>query len=208
MNSARGIYYIVLAAFAAAGARVAEHMGGWDGLTKLLAYAMAIDYLTGVLCAIVWHRSPKSETGCFESRAGFKGLVRKGVMLLIVVIAAELDKLTGANAMRTAVILFFVANDGMSILENLGIMGVPYPPALKNAFEVLRRKSKDTGADEDKGEDGGSDDGGSVPTVDTDSQEVYHPLHELSGDPCADLKDGPDADFLDGMPDEDGEQDG
>lgn len=154
--SIKEIYYVVLAALAAIGATIAHYMGGWDGLTKLLAFVMAIDYLTGALCAAVWHKSPKTPTGGYESNAGFKGLVRKGVIVLIVMIAAELDKLAGTTAMRTATILFFAANDGMSILENLGIMGVPYPPALANAFEVLRRKSADHG---DKPPD--------VPTVDT-----------------------------------------
>ena len=146
-STARGVYYVVLAALATVGARLAEAMGGWDGLTRLLAIVMVIDYLTGALCALVWHRSPKSETGGYESRAGFKGLVKKGVIILIVVIAAELDKLTGTEAMRTATILFFLANDGMSILENLGIMGVPYPPTLKNAFEVLRSKGEEQTSD-------------------------------------------------------------
>lgn len=199
MSSAKSIYYIVLAAFAAAGARLAEYMGGWDQLTKLLAWVMGIDYLTGALCAAIWHKSPKTPTGGYESNAGFKGLVRKGVIVLIVMIAAELDKLAGTTAMRTATILFFAANDGMSILENLGIMGVPYPPALKNAFEVLRRKSEDKG-------DG--DDTPQMSTVDT-HQEEYQPQHDLPGDPYADLKEDLgyedlDVDALDGMPDEDG----
>ena len=157
MNSAKSIYYIAIAVFAAIGTQISSAMGGWDGLTKLLAIVMAIDYLTGALCAAVWHKSPKTETGGYESRAGFKGLVRKGVIVLMVVIAAELDKLTGTNAMRTATVLFFAANDGMSILENLGIMGVPYPPALKNAFEVLRKKSGNKGDGEPP----------AVPTADT-----------------------------------------
>lgn len=172
--NAKEIYYVVLAGFAAVGATLAQYMGGWDQLTKLLAWVMAIDYLTGVLCAIVWHKSPKSETGGYESRAGFKGLVRKGVIVLIVMIAAELDKLANTTAMRTATILFFVANDGMSILENLGIMGVPYPPALKNAFEVLRRKSSDKG------------DGDDAPD---EEAELYQPQHETRpGDPYEDIK--------------------
>ena len=141
--TAKGIYYMILAALATVGTTIAQYMGGWDGLTKLLAFVMACDYLTGALCAAVWHKSPKTPTGGYESNAGFKGLVRKGVIVLIVMIAAELDKLAGTTAMRTATILFFAANDGMSILENLGIMGVPYPPALANAFEVLRKKGNE-----------------------------------------------------------------
>lgn len=165
--NAKSIYYVILAALATAGAAVSQYMGGWDQLTKLLAWVMGIDYLTGALCAAVWHKSPKTPTGGYESNAGFKGLVRKGVIVLIVMIAHELDKLADTTAMRTATILFFAANDGMSILENLGIMGVPYPPALKNAFEVLRRKSKDKG------------DGDSVPTMDTGS---FHGKHETDGE--------------------------
>lgn len=171
--NAKEIYYMALAGIAAAGTAVAQYMGGWDGLTKLLAFVMFVDYLTGALCALVWHKSPKSETGGYESRAGFKGLVRKGVILLIVMVAAELDKLAGTTAMRTATILFFAANDGMSILENLGIMGVPYPPALKNAFEVLRRKSGDKG------------DGDGVSKTDTTE---YQDAHDLGEDPYGELE--------------------
>jgi len=200
MNSAKSIYYTVLAGIAAIGGVASQYLGGWDQLTQLLAWAMAIDYLTGALCAAVWHKSPKTATGGYESRAGFKGLIRKGVIVLIVMIAAELDKLAGTTAMRTATILFFAANDGMSILENLGIMGVPYPPALKNAFEVLRRKSEDKGDDKDGGTP-------QMSTVDT-HQEEYQPQHDLPGDPYADLKEDLgyedlDVDALDGMPDED-----
>lgn len=172
--NAKSIYYAIIAALAAAGATVAQLMGGWDHLTKLLAFVMVADYLTGALCAAFWHKSPKTPTGGYESNAGFKGLVRKGVIALIVMVAAELDKLTGTTAMRTATILFFAANEGMSILENLGIMGVPYPPALANAFEILRRKSDDKG---DKPPD--------VPTVDTAPEtpdNTYLPRHDLTDD--------------------------
>lgn len=146
--NAKSIYYVILATLATCGGIVAQYLGGWDQFTKLLAWVMGIDYLTGALCAAVWHKSPKTESGGYESHAGFKGLVRKGVIVLIVMVAAELDKLAGTKAMRTATILFFAANDGMSILENLGIMGVPYPPALKNAFEVLRQKGTESAKDD------------------------------------------------------------
>lgn len=197
MSNAKSIYYTVLAGLAAIGGVASQYLGGWDQLTQLLAWAMAIDYLTGALCAAVWHKSPKTATGGYESRAGFKGLIRKGVIILIVMIAAELDKLANTTAMRTATILFFAANDGMSILENLGIMGVPYPPALKNAFEVLRRKS------EDKGD--GSDDGTPrMSTVDTPAEEdEYRPQHELPGDPYAELKEDMDYKDVSGLLDED-----
>jgi toxin secretion/phage lysis holin len=199
MNTAKSIYYTVLAGIAAIGGIASQYLGGWDQLTQLLAWAMAIDYLTGALCAAVWHKSPKTATGGYESRAGFKGLIRKGVIILIVMIAAELDKLANTTAMRTATILFFAANDGMSILENLGIMGVPYPPALKNAFEVLRRKSEDKGDGDDK--DGGTP---QMSTVDTPAEEdEYKPQHELPGDPYAELKEDMDYKDVSGLLDED-----
>lgn len=197
MGNAKSIYFTVLAGLATVGGIASQYLGGWDQLTKLLAWAMAIDYLTGALCAAVWHKSPKTATGGYESRAGFKGLIRKGVIVLIVMIAAELDKLAGTTAMRTATILFFAANDGMSILENLGIMGVPYPPALKNAFEVLRRKSEDKG-------NGSDDDTPQMSTVDTPAEEdEYKPQHELPGDPYAELKEDMDYKDVSGLLDED-----
>lgn len=201
MNTAKSIYYTVLAGIAAIGGVASQYLGGWDQLTQLLAWAMAIDYLTGALCAAVWHKSPKTPTGGYESRAGFKGLVRKGVIILIVMIAAELDKLANTTAMRTATILFFAANDGMSILENLGIMGVPYPPALKNAFEVLRRKSEDKGDGDDK--DGGTPQMSTVDTPDEAEEDEYKPQHELPGDPYAELKEDMDYKDVSGLLDED-----
>ena len=201
MNTAKSIYYTVLAGIAAIGGVASQYLGGWDQLTQLLAWAMAIDYLTGALCAAVWHKSPKTATGGYESRAGFKGLIRKGVIILIVMIAAELDKLANTTAMRTATILFFAANDGMSILENLGIMGVPYPPALKNAFEVLRRKSEDKGDGDDK--DGGTPQMSRVDTPDEAEEDEYKPQHELPGDPYAELKEDMDYKDVSGLLDED-----
>lgn len=200
MNTAKSIYYTVLAGIAAIGGVASQYLGGWDQLTQLLAWAMAIDYLTGALCAAVWHKSPKTATGGYESRAGFKGLIRKGVIILIVMIAAELDKLANTTAMRTATILFFAANDGMSILENLGIMGVPYPPALKNAFEVLRRKSEDKGDGDDK--DGGTPQMSTVDTPDEAEEDEYKPQHELPGDPYAELKEDMDYKDVSGLLDE------
>lgn len=151
--NAKQIYYIVLAILAAIGTTLAEAVGGWDPQTKLLAALMIVDYLTGAAIAIFWKNSPKTDSGAYNSQAGFRGLLKKCVIVLMVMIAQMLDKMTGTPAMRTAVIFFFAANEGMSILENLGIMGVPYPPALKNMFDVLRRKSEDKEEKDDNEKD-------------------------------------------------------
>lgn len=136
------IYYIILGAVAAAGTVIAEALGGWDTSLQTLVIFMAVDYLTGILCALVWRRSPNTADGAFESKASIKGLLRKGAMLLVVYIAARLDLMAETDIVRTATILFFCANDGFSIVENLGIMGVPLPPAVRQAFELLRAKGE------------------------------------------------------------------
>lgn len=130
----------VLAALAAVGTFVAHALGGWDAAMQILVALMAADYLTGVLVAAVWKRSNKSETGALDSKAGFKGLLKKGMILLLVWLGVLLDKAMGASYIRTAVVLFFVGNEGLSLLENLGLMGVPFPAFLKAALEALRDK--------------------------------------------------------------------
>ena len=103
---------------------------------------MGIDYLTGLLVAGVFHNSSKSETGALESRAGWKGLCRKGVTLLIVMIAARLDLILGTTVIRDAVVIAFVANETISIVENAGLMGVPIPAAIIRAIDVLNAKAQ------------------------------------------------------------------
>lgn len=131
---------IVLAACAAVGSYVANALGGWDSALKLLIALMAADYITGFLLAMIWHRSNKSPTGALSSKAGFKGLCKKGAILLMVWVAVMLDGAIGSEYVRVAVILFFVGNEGLSLLENLGLMGVPYPSFLQRALEALRSK--------------------------------------------------------------------
>lgn len=130
----------VLAALAAAGAFVAHALGGWDAAMQVLVALMALDYLTGVLVAAVWKKSNKSETGALDSKAGYKGLLKKGMILLLVWLGVLLDNAFSTSYVRTAVIIFFIGNEGLSFLENLGLMGVPFPNFLKKALEALRDK--------------------------------------------------------------------
>lgn len=131
----------VLAGLAAVVAVVAEHLGGWDVALQVLVGAMVTDFLMGLIVAGVFKRSAKSKSGALESRASFKGLMRKGCILLVVYLAVLLDRATGAAYIRTAVCLFFTANESLSILENLGLMGVPYPAFLKNMLQALKEQS-------------------------------------------------------------------
>lgn len=130
----------ILAALAAAGSFIANQLGGWDASMKVLIALMALDYISGLLVAAVWHRSNKSDTGALDSKASFKGLVRKCMILLLVWAAVLLDGVLGASYVRTAVVLFFIGNEGLSLLENVGLMGVPYPAFLRRALEQMRQK--------------------------------------------------------------------
>lgn len=140
MENAVQIKNGVLAVLAVAGSVLANALGGWDGALKVLVIMMVADYVTGLLVAALWHKSPKSDSGALDSRAGFKGIVRKCMILLLVWVAAAMDRYLGINFARAAVILFFIGNEGLSLLENMGLMGVPYPQKFKNALEALKKQ--------------------------------------------------------------------
>lgn len=126
------------------GAFIAQLYGGWtQGMTTLIIM-MAVDYITGLLVAGIWHKSQKTADGRLESRAGWKGLVRKGVTLLIVLVAARLDLVIGSTLIRDTAVIGFIANEGISIVENAGLMGVPMPGVVQNALEVLKRQADTT----------------------------------------------------------------
>ena len=122
------------------GSFLASLFGGWDAALTTLILFMGIDYLTGLIGAGVFHNSRKTENGSLESRAGWKGLCRKGVTLLIVLIGCRLDLIMETNFIRDGVVIAFIANETISIIENAGLMGIPIPPVIINAIEVLKKK--------------------------------------------------------------------
>jgi len=114
-------------------------LGEWNILLTVLACFMVMDYLTGVICA--WRgRSPKTEGGGVSSRVGFDGLARKALMMLIVLMATLLDRAAGidGSAFQTAAASYYIANEGISILENSALLGVPYPKPLLRALEAMQ----------------------------------------------------------------------
>lgn len=123
------------------GSILVSAFGGWDAALKSLIIFMAVDYITGLMVAGVFHNSKKTETGTLESRAGFKGLCRKALILLFVLIAQRLDIMCEVDYIRNAVIIGFCANDLISIIENAGLMGVPLPEVIVKAVDVLQSKS-------------------------------------------------------------------
>lgn len=133
----------VTAVIALLGSWISSAFGGWDSAMTTLVIFMAIDYITGLIVAGVFHASAKSETGALESRAGWKGLCRKGMSLLIVLIGARIDLALGVDYVKNAVVIGFVFNEAISILENAGLMGLEYPPIIKNALDLLKKKSEE-----------------------------------------------------------------
>ena len=123
------------------GSAIAAAFGGWDQALITLVIFMVIDYLSGIVVAAVFHKSTKSDDGTLESRAGWKGLCRKCVTLLFVLVAYRLDLAIGVNYIRNAVIIGFMANELISIVENAGLMGIPLPAVITSAIEVLTQKA-------------------------------------------------------------------
>ena len=122
---------------------LASLYGGWDAALQTLIICMAVDYITGLIVAGVFHASPKTKTGTLESRAGWKGLCRKGMSLLIVLVACRLDAVMGSSFVRDAVVIGFIANETLSIIENAGLMGVPIPKVLARAVDILKQRSEE-----------------------------------------------------------------
>ena len=124
------------------GSLIASALGGWTASLTTLIIFMGIDYASGVIVAGVFHQSPKTATGTLESRTGFKGLIRKGAILMAVWIGYRLDLTVGTTYIRDAVCIAFVANELLSIVENFGLMGIRLPPAITNAIDILKQKAE------------------------------------------------------------------
>lgn len=133
---------IICTILGAVGSVIATSFGGWDsGLTTLLIF-MGIDYVSGLVVAGVFHTSNKTDTGALESLAGWKGICRKCMVLIFVLIAYRLDLVIGTTYIRDAVIIAFNANELISIVENAGLMGLPLPDVITKAIDVLQKKSE------------------------------------------------------------------
>ena len=128
------------------GAGIASVFGGWDSALSTLIIFMAIDYVTGLVVAGVFHNSRKTDTGALESRAGFKGLCRKEMTLVFVLIGYRMDLMINTNYIRDAIIIGFTANEAISIVENAGLMGLPLPAIVTKAVDILTKKAESEGA--------------------------------------------------------------
>jgi len=133
----------LLTIIGAVGSGIIYLLGGWDMALQTLIIFMAVDYITGLAVAGIFRKSEKTENGALSSKAGLQGIAKKIMMLLMVLVAARLDILTGTDYIRDAVIIALCGNELISIIENAGLMGVPIPRKLKEAIEVLSRKEEE-----------------------------------------------------------------
>ena len=126
------------------GAAIAETLGGWDNAVITLIAFMAIDFVMGLICALVFGKSNKSANGALSSSACRKGLIKKVCTLLIVVVAQRIDILTGSEYIRNAVVIAFCVSELISICENAGLMGIlpeGVQKILNKAIDVLKNKN-------------------------------------------------------------------
>lgn len=124
------------------GGALAAIYGGLSYSMKLLLVCMVVDWITGIITAGVFHKSGKTKNGRLESKAGFKGLCRKAIILGVVLVGHYVDLSLGINYVMTAVVFGFSANELVSILENLSLCGIKYPKIIEDALEILTEKSE------------------------------------------------------------------
>lgn len=113
---------------------VAYLFGGFDIMMQVLLFCIVADYISGIMAALY--------LGKLNSKVGFKGIVKKIAILLVVALAVEIGRVTGADMIRGLTIGFYIANEGISILENVGRMDVPYLSKLKDILEQLKDEEK------------------------------------------------------------------
>jgi toxin secretion/phage lysis holin len=123
-------------------------LGGMDGLLIALVVFMALDYVTGVMCAIADKK--------LSSGVGFKGISRKILIILLVGVAHIIDtKVVGTgSALRSAVVCFYLSNEGLSLLENAAHIGLPIPEKLKDTLAQLNRRDEKNNEEETEGSNG------------------------------------------------------
>ncbi len=127
----------LLIVIGAMGTIISNVFGGWDSALTTLVFFIVIDFFLGIFIAWTSKETPK---GQLSSKECFKGLLKKGLILLVVQIGYRLDLTIGTHYIKDLVAIGYIVNELISITENLGILGMPMPDVIKNAIEVLKNK--------------------------------------------------------------------
>lgn len=131
----------IVKALAAVAGAIAGLFGEWSTTLTILVVMMATDYVTGWIVA--WcGKSPKTDGGGLSSKVGFIGLAKKGFIMAIVLVATLLDRAigNGTTVFQSSIVLYYIANEGLSVLENAALLGVKYPHKMQRALEAMKDK--------------------------------------------------------------------
>lgn len=131
-----GVLQAIKCGAATIGGLVTGFLGGWDTSLRVLVMFVVLDYATGIVAAYLEKK--------LDSSVGFKGITRKVLLFIPVGVACYLDQLLGQQVLRSLAIWFYLANEGLSLVENLGRCGVPIPPAIMGALQQLKKRGEVT----------------------------------------------------------------
>lgn len=124
------------------GGTIGSLLGGWSEGVEALCILMLTDTILGIICAAVYKHSKKTELGGLSSYALWKGLAKKVLTLVIVGVGAQIDRTVGTHFLRDGFVVAFSVSEGLSIIENAGLMGLPIPKVISNALETMREQQK------------------------------------------------------------------
>lgn len=122
------------------GSTISNFIGGLPASITTLIFFMFADYFLGILNAMFFKKSDKTETGGLSSKVGFKGLAKKSCILIFVIVGAKIDILLGTNYVKDGVCIAFIVNELVSMVETSNLMGVPMPPIIINCIDILKQK--------------------------------------------------------------------
>ena len=134
----------VLKILAAVAGAICGLFGEWNTMLTILVVAMTTDYISGWIVA--WcGKSPKTENGGLSSKIGFIGIAKKAFIMILVLLATLLDRVIGGDTavFQSSLVLYYIANEGLSILENAALLGVKFPAKLKKALETMKEQEDD-----------------------------------------------------------------
>lgn len=139
---------IIIMIFGSIGSLLSFLLGGFDSVMIALLIFMVIDFLSGIILAIVFKKSKKTESGRLSSQAGILGLTKKIFILFLVAVSTQLDIILGTTFIRDGTVIGFISMEGISIIENASLAGLPIPKVIKNALEIISKKEKGKDKDE------------------------------------------------------------
>lgn len=131
----REMFYTIVLSI---GSAVSYFIGGVDTMFVVLCVFLLIDYVSGIIVASVFKKSTKTESGKLNSMVSFKGLCKKLFVVILVGVAHLLDIVLDTSFIRGGVVVAFISNETISIIENAGLMGIPIPAPLQKAIDILQ----------------------------------------------------------------------